>query len=456
MRGRLVAGASLALIVLAATILILTGVVDAGNVGAAVRDVFSSSAGGRGGGLLSGPEAAHSWSEAERGIIASLSLDRLPSLPPDPSNAYGDSPDAAALGHALFFDSGLSPDGTVSCSTCHQPQSYFTDGKALANVRDSDTPRHTPTIVGIAYGDWFYWDGRKDSQWAQALAPQEAAIEHGGTRTAHALYVLENYGSQYEAVFGPPPDLSDRSRFPPDAAPVEDERRLAAWEGMTEADRGAINRVFANIGKSIAAYSRRILPGRSRFDDYAAAALVNDRKRMAELFSAEEAEGLRLFIGEGQCTDCHNGPLFTNGTFHNIGLPLPEGSRFDQGRSLGTLQAAADAFNCLGEFSDAGEEACVELRFIKLEGEELVGAFKVPGLRSVAETAPYMHNGIFPDLEAVMRHYNHAPPAFPGHSDLVPLAFTEGQSEAVIAFLLTLSAPPDAPAEFLRPPADQE
>ena len=406
--------------------------------------------------MASGDADAHRWTEAERGLIASLSIDRLPSLPPDPSNAFGDSPDAVALGHALFFDSGLSPDGTVSCSTCHQPDRYFTDGKVLANVRNVDTPRHTPTIVGIAHSDWYYWDGRKDSQWAQALAPQESPIEHGGTRTAHARYVLSTYASQYESVFGPAPDLSDTSRFPPEAAPLEDGPAGAAWKVMDDEDRGAVNRVFANIGKSIAAYSRRILPGRSRFDDYAEAALVNDRTRMSELFSAEEAEGLRLFIGEGQCTDCHNGPLFTNGTFHNIGLPLPEGSKFDQGRSLGTLQVAEDMFNCLGEFSDAKDEECVELRFIKLEGEELVGAFKVPGLRNVAETAPYMHNGIFPDLEAVIRHYNHAPPAFPGHSDLVPLAFTEKQSAALIAFLLTLSAPPDAPPELLLPPEGKE
>ena len=110
--------------------------------------------------------------------------------------------------------------------------------------------------------------------------------------------------------------------------------------------------------------------------------------RMGELFSAEEADGLRLFIGDGQCTNCHNGPLFTNGTFHNIGLPFPEGSKFDQGRSQGTLQVVEDEFNCLGEYSDANEKECVELRFIKLEGEELVGAFKVPSLRNVANTNP--------------------------------------------------------------------
>ena len=457
MRRNLIVGAAVAVIFLATGgALVSTGVVGAGSIGATFRGIVASFGGESGRGSQPSGPPAHRWSDTERGLIASLSIDRLPPLPPDPSNAVGDDPNAVALGHALFFDSGLSPDGTVSCGTCHMSENYFTDGKVRANVRDVDTPRHTPTIVGIAFSDWFYWDGRKDSQWAQALAPQEAAIEHAGNRTANARFVLDTYRSQYEALFGAGPDLSDASRFPPAAAPVEDEAIRAAWEGMTKDDQGTVNRVFANIGKSIAAFSRKILPGRSRFDDYSAAALANDRARMAELLSAQEADGLRLFIGDGQCTDCHNGPLFTNGTFHNIGLPLPQGSKFDQGRSLGTLQVNEDVFNCLGEYSDATEKECVELRFIKLEGDELVGAFKVPSLRNVANTAPYMHNGIFPDLDAVLRHYNHAPPAFPGHTDLVPLALTEQQSAALKAFLLTLSAPPNAPPELLRPPEGME
>lgn len=401
-----------------------------------------------------GASASHSWTESERGLIASLSIDRLPPLPPDPSNAVADDPAAVALGHALFFEGGLSADGAVSCASCHMPALYFSDGKERAQVRGADTARHTPTIVGMAFSDWFYWDGRKDSQWAQALEPQEAPLEHGGSRTAHARFVVAKYQSQYEDLFGPAPDLTDETRFPLDAGPVEDVVARAAWEGMTEADRFSINRVFANIGKSIAAYSRRIMPGRSRFDDYAAAALANDRTRMAELFSEEEANGLRLFLGEGRCTDCHNGPLLTNGTFHNIGLRLPEGARFDLGRSTGAALAIEDEFNCLGSYSDADEKECVELRFIKLEGDELVGSFKVPGLRNVGNTAPYMHNGIFPDLDAVIRHYNAAPPAFPGHSDLVPLAISEEQTGALKAFLLTLNAPPDVAPDLLLPPQD--
>ena len=455
MRRILIVSAALVLLILAAAgVFISSGAVGPMSIGAALRSIVPAFGGGSSQELVG--SGAHSWTESERGLIASLSIDRLPALPPDPSNAVGDNADAIALGHALFFDRSLSPDGTVACATCHVPEIYFTDGKARANVRGVDTPRHTPSIVGIAFSDWFYWDGRKDSQWAQALAPQEAAIEHGGNRTSHARYVLDNYRSQYEALFGPAPDLSDATRFPHNAAPVEDEAVQAAWQEMAEADQRTVNSVFANIGKSIAAYSRKILPGRSRFDDYAAAVVANDQARMTELFSAEEAAGLRLFFGDGQCTDCHNGPLFTNGTFHNIGLPFPQGSKFDQGRALGTQQVVEDAFNCLGEYSDASAEECVELRFIKLEGDELVGAFKVPSLRNVANTAPYMHNGNFPDLEAVIRHYNHAPPAFPGHTDLVPLALTEEQSAALKAFLLTLSAPPDAPPELLRAPEDRE
>ena len=457
MRRGLIAGVAAALlVVVVGAALLLSDWSGARFLRNAYIDALTVLAGENGGRLHLGDAAAHTWTEAERRLIASLSIDRLPPLPPDPSNAVGDDPKAVVLGHALFFDTGLSPDGTVACASCHNPELYFTDGKFRANIRDVNTPRHTPSIVGLGYSDWFYWDGRKDSQWAQALAPQEAGIEHGGNRSSHARYVLESYRSQYETLFGPAPDLSDVERFPLAASPLADEAARAAWAEMTGADQGTINRTFANIGKSIAAYSRRILPGRSRFDDYAAAALVNDQTRMADLFSAEEAKGLRLFIGDGQCTDCHNGPLFTNGTFHNIGLYVPPDDKFDQGRSLGALQAVEDVFNCMGPYSDAGEEDCVELRFIKTEGEELLGAFKVPSLRNVANTAPYMHNGRLEDLDAILRHYNAAPPAFPGHSDLVPLALTEEQSGALKAFLHTLSAAPDAPPELLRPPEDRE
>ncbi|MDH5584142.1 MAG: cytochrome-c peroxidase, partial [Gammaproteobacteria bacterium] len=101
----------------------------------------------------------------------------LPELPPDPSNAVADNPLAAEFGRMLFFDTRLSANGAVSCATCHQPERGFTDGLQKAQAMGT-TLRHTPGIAGMAYSPWQFWDGRRDSQWSQALAPLEDANEH--------------------------------------------------------------------------------------------------------------------------------------------------------------------------------------------------------------------------------------------------------------------------------------
>jgi cytochrome c peroxidase len=378
----------------------------------------------------------HQWEAADLRVLRSLSLDALPPLPPDPSNAVSDDPRAAALGQVLFSDTRFSANGQFSCATCHQPDKFFTDGLPKSQAMGT-APRHTPTIVGVAYDPWFYWDGRRDSQWAQALTPLEAAAEHGTNRTRVAHTVAEFYADEYEAIFGPLPDLSG---LPSDAGPVVDPITSAAWDSMRETDQDAVNRVFANVGKLLAAYQRQIMPGRSRFDDYVTAAVAGDQSAMSDLFNADEVAGLRIFMGAGNCTQCHNGPLFTNASFHNNGIPAEAGVNFDMGRVDGVLQALADPFNCLGAYSDADPSDCAETRFAKTDGDEIIGAFKTPTLRNVANTAPYMHKGTFADLDAVLNHYNLAPAAFPGHSDLLPLELTEQEIAQLKAFLFTLSA----------------
>ncbi|MEZ4640455.1 MAG: cytochrome c peroxidase [Caldilineaceae bacterium] len=380
--------------------------------------------------------STHEWTTDDLRTMRSLSIDSLAPLPPDPSNAVADDPRAAALGQAIFFDTRFSANGQFSCATCHQPDHYFTDGLPKAQAMGT-TPRHTPTIVGVAYDPWFYWDGRRDSQWSQALTPMEAAVEQGGNRTRFAHIIAEYYPDEYEDIFGPLPTLD---HLPQDAGPVIDPVTSAAWDGMSTADQDIVNRVFANIGKAIAAYERRIMPGRSRFDDYVAAAVAGDQARMADLFSNDEVAGLRLFLGKGNCTQCHNGPQFTNGSFHNNGIPAEEGQNFDLGRVEGVKQALENPFNCLGPYSDADPSDCAETRFAKTEGDELIGSFKTPTLRNVANTAPYMHKGTFADLDAVLNHYNAAPAAFPGHSDLTPLALSDNEMAQIKAFLYTLSA----------------
>lgn len=385
------------------------------------------------------------WTAAERSTLESLWLGSLPPLPAHPSNRFADDPDAAAFGQRLFFDTRLSADGTVACATCHQPARYFTDG--LARGRGLGiSRRNTISLVGAAYSPWLYWDGRKDSLWSQALSPLEDPQEHGTDRLqlARLIHADPDYRSAYERMFGPL--LSDRPRSAAGGSPD-------SGQGATPpaSDGQAVARVFANIGKAIAAYERLLQPGITRFDNYVEAVLADDRQRQQALFSSQEKAGLRLFIGKANCTQCHNGPLLTNNEFHNTGVLSAVGQVPDKGRIDGVRIARADPFNCLGEYSDATQEDCAELIFAKT-GVELLGTLRTPSLRNVEQTAPYMHAGQLATLDAVLTHYNEAPPAMIGHNEAKPLNLTRRELKQLRAFLGTLNAAPATPAEWLQPP----
>ena len=122
------------------------------------------------------------WSTADREMLRSLSLASLGPVPADRSNRYADDTSAARLGQRLFFDTRLSGNGKVSCATCHIASRDFQDGTPLAHGVGT-TNRRTMPIAGTAHSPWMFWDGRTDSQWAQALGPLESAVEHGGDRT---------------------------------------------------------------------------------------------------------------------------------------------------------------------------------------------------------------------------------------------------------------------------------
>lgn len=339
------------------------------------------------------------WSAKELTTLRSLWLGSLPPLPVDPSNRYADSPAAIVLGKALFFDKGLSANGTVSCGTCHRPEYTFTDDLPLGRGMGS-TSRRTMPLIGAAYQAWFFWDGRKDSLWSQAIGPIESAVEHGITRAFCAHHIIDHYSEEYVALFGPLPRLTHTS-CPPIATPLSDNPEArAAWERMNPEVKKAVNRIYANIGKAIGAYVRRILPTPSRFDRYVEALLTKGETAAAQILNAGEQQGLRLFIGKAGCINCHNGPLFTNSSFHQVGIDSP-----DPGRAEGIAKVLADEFNCLGRYSDAQPDQCLELRFIDKDGSKFVGAFKTPSLRSVAERPPYMHAGQIKTLGAVLAFY---------------------------------------------------
>ena len=339
------------------------------------------------------------WSKEQRAILQSLSIDSLEPLPPDPSNRYADDPAAAALGKRFFFETRFSANGKVSCGTCHKPDLQFQDDVDLA-TGVGKTNRRTMPIAGTSYSSWLFWDGRKDSQWSQALGPLESPVEHGGKRSDYARVVAAEYAREYREVFGAT-DFSDTTR------------------------------VFVNIGKAIAAYERTLQFGPSRFDKYV---------QTGHGLSNDEIAGLRLFIGKANCTQCHNGPLFTDNVFHNTGVAARADVPSDLGRALGAQQVLADEFNCKSKWSDARPEHCAELEYLVPDGHELVRAFKTPTLRGVATRSPYMHAGQIASLSSVLDHYNRAPAAPAGHTELQPLKLSRRELRQLEAFLKTLDS----------------
>ena len=388
---------------------------------------------------------ASRWTPAELAVLRSLSLRSLELIGPDASNRYAANPEAAALGRDLFFDAWLSGNGKVSCATCHVATQDFQDSKPLADGVGR-TARRTMPVAGTAHSPWLFWDGRTDSQWAQALGPLESAVEHGGTRAQYAHVVAEQYRERYERVFGRLPDLTSVPRH---AGPVADATARAAWRRIPAEAQEQISRVYANIGKAIAAYERRIEPGISRFDRYVDVELAGARHTPENALAADEESGLRLFIGRARCVTCHNGARLTDDHFHNTGVPLPAVTLpADSGRVVGVRQVVSGEFNCTSRYSDAKPEDCDELRFAVTSGPELVRAYKTPSLRNVSIRAPYMHAGQITSLDGVLAHYSAAPAAPFGHSELVPIRLSPNEQRQVVAFLGALSGPITLPPGY--------
>lgn len=393
------------------------------------------------------------WSEAELALLESLHIENLGPLPPDPGNAVADDPRAAELGHQLFFDTRLSSTGEVSCATCHQPEHAFTDQLPLAEGVAVGN-RNSMGLVGVAYSPWFFWDGRKDSLWSQALEPLENPAEHNTDRISvlHVVYNEPRYRKQYESLFGALPALKDRQRFPASGSPQHGDHRMQeAWYAMSVEDRHAASQAFANLGKALSAYQRKLMPGAAALDEYLSLALEDGGKLQDGGLGRREVAGLELFIGRASCIDCHNGPLLSNNAFHNTGVLPPPGQLPSQGRAFGLRVARDDPFNCQGAFSDSEPEDCLELRFAR-GGGDFVGAQRTPSLRNVGLTAPYMHAGQIGTLVEVVRHYDTAGVAVVGHNEVEALGLRAVERRQLEAFLRSLDAPLATDTRWLQTP----
>jgi cytochrome c peroxidase len=335
----------------------------------------------------------------------------------DPSNRVSGQPAAIGYGAALFHDTRLSRDGKLSCASCHQPARSFSDGLPRA-VGLQTGSRNTPGLADVGQQRWFGWDGGNDNLWAQSLRPLLDAREMGNSLAALARSVRDDVGLRegYRRAFG--------------SEPGDDDEAIAV-----------------DLAKALAAYQETLVSARTPFDDFRDAVARGDRLAAAA-YPMPAQRGLALFLGRGRCYVCHSGPSFSNGEFADIGVPFFIGrGQVDPGRHGGIQALQRSRYNLLGPFSDDAERrSATSTRHVRLEHRHF-GEFKVPSLRGLAGTAPYLHDGSRQTLREVLQHYSeldenrlHAD----GERILVPLRLSDAETDDLLAFLLSLS-PTSAP-----------
>jgi cytochrome c peroxidase len=396
-------------------------------------------------------DASVAFTATERKAI--LALSPVPATPKDTTNAADGKSTAILLGQLLFFDPRLSGDGRFSCSSCHEPSKGWSDGRRVATAAGVGT-RNTPSLWNVAQNRWFFWDGRADSLWSQALKPIENELEQNGSRLQVAHFVTSDatLSELYVKAFGPTPDLSDLRRFPTMGGPVaSDEQRQQNWYQMDPEDQQTVNRVYSNVGKAIAAFEATIKTGEAPFDRF-----VKDLRAarlQSHAISLSAQRGLKIFIGKGECVLCHSGPNFTNKEFHDIRVPpLDADAPRDEGRSEGLRRLADDEFVASGPYSDDPQGARAQLLYFLDSQPGSSGHFKTPGLRNVATTAPYMHAGQEATLRDAVRYYSTlegaVAPADPQHVEILirPLNLSDHEIDDVVALLESLTGDPVAEA----------
>ncbi|HNQ57648.1 MAG TPA: cytochrome-c peroxidase [Candidatus Desulfobacillus denitrificans] len=301
---------------------------------------------------------------------------------PPPALARPDDA-AAALGRLLFFDASLSEPAGQSCASCHDPARAFVDPDTARPTSKGVDPRrfgsrNSPSPMYMAFSPAFHFD------------PKE---EHyvGGQFWDGRAATLED---QAKAPFLDPLEMAN-----PDKRSVVDKVRRAAYAGMFDRLYGKdalkdVDPAFERISATLAAYERsaEFQPFSSKYDAWLAG--------KAKL-TKQELRGLKLYEDEkkGNCAACHPSqrgpkgepPLFTDFTYDNLGVPRnPENPFYGQDKAHNPDGA---------RFVDRGLGAAV-----KKPAED--GKFKVPTLRNIARTAPYMHNGYFRTLRGAVAFYN--------------------------------------------------
>lgn len=250
------------------------------------------------------------------------------------------------LGRYLFYEKKLSGDNSMSCATCHMPQNGFSDSKKFSiGIDGISGNRQSMALVNLGWESFFFWDGRKTTLESQILEPVPNPIEM--------------HQSWKDAVSKLNADVDYRNRF---------------FKAFNEEGIDSIK-----VSKAIAQFLRTLISSESKYDVMYKfennMTLSESEQSILSTIDNEEWAGYDLFksLNGADCFHCHNGPLMQVKKFSNNGL---DATFSDLGRGAVT-----------GNSNDNGK-------------------FKVPTLRNIALTAPYMHDGRFASLDEVIEHYS--------------------------------------------------
>jgi cytochrome c peroxidase len=378
--------------------------------------------------LLSGAAGAVDFDQAQtRRILGHGPWPMVPTA--DRTNRLSGNADAIRLGAMLFGEPRLSGNAAISCQTCHRPEHGWSEPRARSEGLQRQD-RNAPGLLNARLQRWFGWDGANDSLWAAGIRPVVNATEMGSSPAATAKLLREDT-----------PLACLARRVEPAYAAMDDEA------------------VLVLAAKALAAFQETLSSPRTAFDDFRDALAANDGAGMAR-YPASAQRGLALFTGRGQCGTCHTGANFSNGEFHDTGLVFflndPDRKpgtprRVDPGRHGGIAQLKVNPFNLLGRHNDdPGGVASIPVRHVAQQHRNW-GEFKVPSLRSLQATAPYMHDGSKPTLRDVILHYSELDEDrlhSDGEAILKPLNLSEAEIADLQAFLETLSAPDDTATRY--------
>lgn len=297
------------------------------------------------------------------------------------------------LGKRMFEDASLSGDGSVSCESCHLPNHGFAVPRKLGPAYPSKAERrNSPTLVNVAYNLPLIWDGRAGALDKQPLGSM-----------GNVLHMNNNHDLMIETMKTDPSYVSAFAD--------------AFGDGEITKER---------IGKAIGSFERTLVFDDSPLDAY----MGGDRDALSDA----EKRGLAIFMGKGNCVVCHNGPNLTDNNFYNLGVPDAHVTSEPAVMASIRFDAKRNGYEGWANLSEDPGRA----QITKDTGD--FGAFRTMGLRNIAQTAPYMHNGAFETLEEVVRfyaagggdHYNKTPL-------MQPFEVSEQEANDLVAFLNALT-----------------